>query len=209
MSAALICIMTAAVDANPILTDLWGLHYAGPHNSKVNTCGFSMENCNTAPYGETVVHAPPGPLRCDIYVIAMIMHMPVAGTRYGLSCDGPFFFYGWSKCSDFQIPTPGWPGHGEGNAQTWTAEQPGNHDNVTIGILDIYTYGGISELCICSDPRVGFAEWCDGASPSPNCYQYTSHFRFGCVSFGATGYNPCETTPVRETTWGAVKAIFR
>jgi hypothetical protein len=81
--------------------------------------------------------------------------------------------------------------------------------NITVGILDVYAYGGVSEICVCSDPRVGFAEFCDGAQPSPNCWQFDHPYVFGCVGFGQQGYNPCDYTAVEETTWGVIKAVFR
>jgi hypothetical protein len=206
-AVALVCFVADAADANPVPSRLWGLHYAGPHNAKTNTCTYVMEDCAEAPRGDAVTEAPAGPMRCDIYVVAMSMDVSMAGTRYGLCCDGPFYFYGWTKCSDFEIPTAGWPGCGEANAQTWTVEQTGM--NITVGILDVYAYAGVSEICICSDQRVGFAEFCDGSQPSPNCWQFDHPYVFGCVGFGQLGYNPCDYTPVEETTWGLIKAVYK
>jgi hypothetical protein len=113
----------------------------------------------------------------------------IAGTRYGLTCDGSFFFYGWTKCTDLEIPTTNWPGCDEGNAQVWSVEQAGPH--VAVGILDVYIYGS-SWLGTYHDPRVGFAEWCDGSTPEPLCHQTTTPEAFSRVGFGVPGVLYCE-----------------
>jgi hypothetical protein len=183
----------------------WALHGAGTHNSKANTCAFQIVQCSDeiSVYGGSIGE------RNDIYVLALDVH-GIAGTRYGLCCDGPLYFYGWTKCSDFEIPTQGWPGCGEANAQTWGAEQIGPF--ITIGILDVYVYGTSRCLCVCADPRVGFAEFCDGSEPSPLCIEKTHSAHFGCVEFNGSGcgYNPCGTpVPTESSSWGAVKALYR
>lgn len=183
----------------------WALHGAGVHSSKTNTCAFQVSQCTD----EISVLGGSAGERNDIYILALDVH-GIAGTRYGLCCDGPLYFYGWTKCSDFEIPTAGWPGCGEGNAQTWTSEQTGPF--VTIGILDVYVYGASQCLCVCADPRVGFAEYCDGSEPSPLCLQRTHPAYFGCTEFNGSGcgYNPCGTPVSSEaTSWGAVKALYR
>jgi hypothetical protein len=184
----------------------WALHYAGPHNAKTNTCAFEMIDCIT----ELVETGPMGPGRFDVYVLAIDTN-GIAGSRYGLflTPDFMFYFYGWTKCSDFEIPTPGWPGHLEGNAQTWSSEQPPGH--VTMGILDVYVYPGMAHLQTGNDPRVGYGEWCDGAQPAPWCCQVDYNVypaAFGYVGFGCPGYNPCGIVPVQQRSWGAVKAIY-
>lgn len=152
-----------------------------------------------------VVDAPGGPGRYDVYVIG-VQTTGIAGTRYGICCDGNFYFYGWTNCADLEIATDGWPGCGEGNAQTWTVEQTAGH--ITMGILDVYVYGP-SELTACVDPRVDFAEWCDGTEPEPMCNQVTLAQYFGRVSFGGSGYVPCPWGAVENHTWGMVKALYQ
>jgi hypothetical protein len=161
----------------------WALHYAGPHDSQINTCSFGVNDC-----GEVVVDAPSSPGRYDVYVIAVDVDA-IAGTRYGLSCDGSFYFYGWTQCTDYEIPTPGWPGCNEGNAQVWSSEQPGWH--VTVGILDVYVYGP-SSISTGPDPRKGFAEWCDGSMPQPICNQTWNPDAFSTVGFGIPGQIQCQ-----------------
>jgi hypothetical protein len=161
---------------------------------------------------EMVVDAPPGPGRFDIYVLGLDVGS-IAGTRYGLCCDPDacFYFYGWTKCSDFEIPTPGWIGCGEGNAQTWAVALPGPH--ITIGIIDAYVYAGCgATMCVCEDPRVGYAEWCDGSQPSPICVTRTRALEpqaFGCVGFGMPGFNPCNLVPTEQRSWGSVKSLYK
>lgn len=178
----------------------WVLHFAGQHDSKANTCAFQIEDGE-----QVVVEGPSGPGRYDVYVVAVEVDR-IAGTRCGLSCDGQFQFYGWTSCSDFEIPTAGWPGCGEGIAQTWVNEQQGPY--VTVGVLDVYVYG-IGLLRTATDPRVNAAEWCDGSAPQPICYQTADQDAFGSIGFGQAGYNPISEVSMQKTTWGAVKAMYR
>jgi hypothetical protein len=206
LGIAFICLMVADANASNNHNAKWALHYAGVHNAKLNTCAFSMTNCVT----EMVVTGPVGPGRFDVYVMALDTD-GIAGSRYGLCCpDGGFFFYGWTNCADLEIATAGWPGCGEGDAQTWVVEQPAGH--VTMGILDVYVYAGTGMLCLCDDPRTGFAEWCDGAVPEPFCFAIdtaTYPAAFGCVGFGQTGYNPCGIIGVEPSSWGVVKSLYQ
>jgi hypothetical protein len=137
--------------------------------------------------------------RYDIYVVAVDIDSPhgLIGTMYGISCDGPIYFYGWTGCSDFTIPTSGWPGCGEGVAQSWSSPRFG--ENVVLGILDVYVYPGSNFIEVGEHP-VGYAEFCspDQIHPSSapaNCVQFTAGVdaaRFGTVGFNDNwGYNPC------------------
>ncbi len=190
--------------ANPIYDKTWGLHYAGPHNSQGNDCGFSIQNCNDTPWGDVSVNAPSGPGRYDVYVLGLNLTTSVKSTKYGLCCEGPFYFYGWTSCSDVQTPTSGWPGSDEGIYQSWYFAQTDPH--LTMGILDVFVYAGTSEMCTCEHPSYGYAEWCDGSS---NCNQLTHPGMFGCVGFGKDGYNPCTGTPLDKSTWGRLKSLYR
>jgi hypothetical protein len=210
LSVAFACMIAADADACfKHGNSKWALHFAGEHNSKTNTCEYTVTDC-TAGAGQVVTAGTPGPGRFDVYVLALDTN-GIAGTRYGISCLGNFYFYGWTKCSDFEIPTAGWPGCDEGNAQTWTVEQPPGH--VTLGILDVYVYAQAQAvLSAADDPRKGFAEWCDGASPEPWCCQIpksTYVAAFGCLGFGCAGYNPCGLVATEKSSWGAVKAIYK
>jgi hypothetical protein len=155
------------------------------------------------------VTAPGAAGRYDIYVVALCVDMRLAGARYGICCTGQFYFYGWSKCSDFEISTAGWPGCGEANAQTWVDEQPGFH--VAMGVLDVYTYGEVSKFTLCPDQRVGYAEYCDGSQPEPACKQISNEASFSVMGFGQDGYDacPCYPCPITGSTWGRVKALYR
>lgn len=181
----------------------WGLHFAGPHDAGKNNCAFALTDCSE---GLPATDGPSGRGRYDVFVLALDVDA-VAGTRYGLCCEGSFYFYGWTSCSDFDVTTAGWPACGGGSSQTWGFEQRG--PNVTIGVLDIYVYGA-SVLEACVDSRTGFAEWCDGSSPSPVCDRVTDSGFFGAVGFGRPGYNPCDFGGAAEkTSWGRLKSFYR
>ena len=186
----------------------WQLHFAGEHNERTNTCALQVADCEAPPRGDVVVDAPGEPGRYDVYILALNVDQ-IAGTRYGLCCEGSFYFYGWTACCDLELPSSGWPGSGSGNAQTWGQQRVGPH--VTLGILDVYTYGA-GRMCVCSDPRVDFAEFCDGSFPVPQCNTTTDSDAFGCVGFGKPGYSSCgwkSGGKGERTTWGRLKATFR
>jgi hypothetical protein len=189
----------------------WGLHYAGQHNSKVNTCGLTVVRCFEGPVVDLVSQGPEGPGDFDIYVVALCAYNGFQGTRFGLCSADSFYFYGWRSCGDLQTNTPGWPGRGEGVSVTWNDEQAGPF--VTIGILDVYVYAGLSTMEICPDPRVGYCGW--SGSRVPGQYkQTTNEWRpaFGVIGFGTQGYNPCPcpgVVPVERNTWGRIKATYR
>lgn len=195
---------------NRFQSSRFGLHYAGPHNAKLNTCDIDFDGfgCSNNP-GEFHLTAPEIAGRYDIYIVALCVEGRMVGARYGISCEGQFYFYGWSKCSEFEIPTSGWPGCGEANAQTWREEQPGFH--VALGVLDVYAYSGVSSFGLCPDQRVGVAEYCDGSQPSPICKQITDIKYFARIGFGQPGYDvcPCYPCPVNGSTWGRVKTLYR
>ena len=205
LGVAFVCMMATNAGAVMNNNGKYALHYAGPHNQKLNTCDFVLTNC-----GLDLVTSVAGAGRYDIYAIAVDVN-GLTGARFGLHCEvltGGLFLYGWTSCADLELPTPLWPGCGEGNAVTWATEQMGPH--VTMGILDVLVYAGTNaKMCLGADPRVGFAEFCDGSEPYPLCNSTTNPAAFGCVGFGRLGYNPCDQVPVENSSWGAIKALYR
>jgi hypothetical protein len=205
LGIAFLCLMVVDANATNNHNAKWALHYAGAHDAKANTCAFVVSDCSA----EITHQGAAGPGRFDVYLIAVDTDS-IAGSRYGLCCpEGSFYFYGWTKCSDLETAEAGFPGCDLGNAQTWVVQQAPGH--ITMGILDVYVYPGVAKMCVCDDPRVGFAEWCDGTAPEPFCVQRTvadHQAAFGCVGFGQVGYNPCNEVAVKQSSWGAVKALY-
>lgn len=214
---AFMAIFVLVTDAGAIKNQnvKYALHYAGPHDAKANTCDFTVADCNNL-----VVDGPtiPSGEHMDIYVVAIDME-GIAGVRYGIDCVGGLhgetiiYFYGWTKCCDLEIPTVPpdyveWPNCGAGNAQTWSAEQPG--PNLVMGIFECYAYGDTESMSTTTDPRETFAEVCDGTQPSPICFKFSSLPHFGTVGFNGTpGINNCSIIPTMNATWGTVKALYR
>ena len=195
--------MVANADAGQNGNGKFALHFAGPHDAKVNTCG-SLDlqgDCNNA-----VISSSDNPGRFDVYVLAIDTGASTA-VRYGLSCDGTFFFYGWTGCWTLELPTLNWPGCGEGIAHS------GNFfagPIIVCGILDVYTYPASVSISTAADPRVGFAEFCDDTEPNPVCDRTTDPLAFNTVGFnGNPGVNNCGIIPVVNRTWGRVKALYR
>lgn len=207
VGVALVCMMATSANAGPNHNGKFALHVAGLHDEKVNTCDFVMTDCAT----QMVTEAAPG-VRYDIYAMALDV-TDVTAARYGLYCEVPvgtgFWFYGWTSCSDLELPTGGWPGCGEGNAQSWATALAGPH--VTMGILDVFVYGDVvgAKMAMGDDPRTGFAEFCDGTEPSPLCDRVREPAAFGSVGFLRHGYNPCSEVPAESSTWGVVKSLYR
>ncbi len=206
LGVALVCMMATSANAGPNHNAKFALHVAGLHDAKTNTCDFEMTDCSTQM--ETLAASG---ARYDIYAMALDA-TNVTATRYGLCCEVAlgtgFYFYGWTSCSLLEIPTEGWPGCGEGNAQTWGATLAG--PNVTMGILDVLVYSGTNaKLAMCKDPRTGWAEVCDGTEPNPLCDKVTEPAAFGFVGFDRYGYNPCGEVATERGTWGAVKSLYR
>jgi hypothetical protein len=205
------CITFCGADAAMNHNGKFALHVGGFYGGPGASCDFVMTDCMSV---VTHVVSPGGEgARWDIYVIAMDV-TGIAGARYGLRTEQPvgkgLFFYGWTSCSLFDISTSGWPGAGEAISQAWSAEQPGPH--VTMGILDVYLYpGSNAKLCTAADPRVGYAQFCDGSEPLPLCNKHYGwvHTAFGCVGFNRLGYNPCDVVPTENLTWGVLKGLYR
>jgi hypothetical protein len=194
------------------------LHFAGTHDAKTHTCTFQVTDCRTSPLGQMVVDAPGGAGRYDVYVLA-IDTSGIAGVRYGLWCTGDFFFYGWTKCSLLEIPTSGWPGSGEGDAQTFGSQLPAGH--ITLGILDVYAYPGAVKMCTGNDPSSTpianeWAQFCDASVPDPKCNKTNEvapeleELYFGCVGFnGNPGVNRCGIIATEKQSWGLIKSLYR
>jgi hypothetical protein len=211
LGIALVSFFASTADATINHNGKLALYLAGPTGS--GTCEYVMGDCTlgithkATPKDEFGVFEKD---RFDLYLMAIDVY-GIAGARYGLTCEITqgvgFFFYGWTKCSDFEIPEAGFAGCGKGNAQTWVGEQAGPH--VTMGILDTYVYPGtIARLCVSADPRVGFAELCDGSDPSPLC-NHIAAGGLGCFGVNRKGYNPCGEVPTVSRSWGAVKSLYR
>lgn len=204
-----VCLTATTANSCPNPAGKYSMYYGGPHDAKANTCDYVVTDCNS----EVSYVVTPSCAGIDVYLVATDVNR-IAGIRYGTRCEvsvgAGIYSCGWTSCSDFEIPSPGWPGCGENNAQTWTSEQLGPH--VTLGIMDVYIYAGtIAKLGFGPDTRVGFAEMCD-ASPLPLCCRrFETHYTaFGMLGINRLGYNPCGMLcPAEQTTWGAVKAQYR
>ncbi len=210
IALTLLCVI--ATNAVAVLNSAgkYSIYVAGFHDAKMNTCDYVKTDCTDG----ALEILNPGGGRYDLYLVATDVN-GIAGIRYGICCEVAIgttpYFYGWTSCSLLEIPTAGWPGCGEGNAQTWATEQIGPH--VTLGIIDMYVYAGTNaKVGMCPDPRVGFAEMCDGSEPYPLCNkrfsdQYTA---FGYIGINRYGFNPCGVLcPVNEVTWGGLKSLYK
>jgi hypothetical protein len=221
LTMAFLCFGITDASAGKNANAKWALHFAGTHNPSVNDCSFFVSDCLC----EVVVDGPGSAGRYDIYLMALDTD-GIGAIRYGLSCEPPsaFYFYGWESCYSLWIPTgSSWPAHGGGVMQGLGYEYDGH---VTLGILDVYVAGHLSpRIYMTDDPEVGFAQMCDGTTPSPLCVSRTfasTPAAFGYIGFGAAatsslpnsqnssgGYNPCGVISTESRSWGSVKALYR
>jgi hypothetical protein len=204
LTGALLCSIAAVTSANPISSS-WGLHWAGSHDPVTHNCGFYVTDCATRPKGQVVISAPATPGHYDLYVL-IVQSTGVKETRFGLCCQGAIDIVGWTSCADFEFPSPGWPGCSEGDSLGWAVQKSGN---VTLGILEVEVYGSAASVCVCPDPRVGYAGMCYEDGPELLCEQHMAPSLFGCVGFGMEGYNACDYVSTDRNTWGLMKALYR
>jgi hypothetical protein len=202
---SLLCLLAQTADANPIASS-WGLHWAGEHNPSVNTCNFNVTDCATTPKGDLVINAPAEAGYYDVYVLAL-MTWEIKTVSFGVCCEGPIEIVDWTSCADFESPTPGWPGCGEGYSLSWI--MPRGDFNVILGILEVEVYGSPAKLCVCPDPRLGYAEMCYEAGSELYCEPTAHPSLFSCVGFEMPGYNTCDFVATDKSTWGLVKALYR
>lgn len=196
-AAGLLCTAAQSYSVQPNTSGKWAIGWVDSDTC----CSIVFDDCSELAVDEAPLHTP-----LDVYVVAAEVDA-IDGSRFGLAAARPenIFFYGWVSKADSDDPSIGWPGSGEGIDLTWNTVQPGPF--VTMGVLQIYTYGA-ARICLLPDPRVGFAEWRSGTS--------SAHRKvggvFGCVGFGpgTLGYNPCgEVVALEQTSWGAIKALYR
>jgi hypothetical protein len=191
----------------------FALSFAGGHYVKMDRCNFNVNDCEADLVTDVVELNGWAGIQdaFDIHIVAIDVD-EITAARFGLYGEvatGPAFeFTDWRSCAMLEIPTDGWPGLGEGNAVSWGAPQAG--PNVVIGFVTLYILPYTNaKLCADVDPRVGFAEFCDGSEPVPHCDRTSYSSAFGCVGFNRLGYNPCTCLPAQSRSWGALKSLYR
>jgi len=155
----------------------------------------------------------------------------VAGLQLGISYDhnqaGDMSdgkgvdIFSWNFCADRQFPTPAgfppgapnWPEPGSGNLITWYLDTNCQFGETAVaGYFYLAAYSP-DVLRITARPVDGKAAVADCI---PRVYDMEAgDLGFATFSDGARipGCNPCITdcvspTPIRETTWGAIKSLF-
>ena len=170
-------------------------------------CDPEWDSCDDLQVDSAPIWGPPDFTSLSIYVVAVEVDA-IDGTRFGICAARPenIYFYGRSAADGTtEDKSPGWPGNGEGIDLSWGASQSGPF--VVMGYLQVVAYGS-ARFCLCEDPRVGYAEWRYGSDIT----RRKVGGAFGCVGIGPgkLGYNPCgNIVPVQQTSWGAIKALYR
>ncbi len=120
----------------------------------------------------------------------------------------------WTLCTGgAEIPGPGWPASGTGNAVTYPG---GCHvpegEVVLVGVLLFMRYDFedlIGHVRVTADPRIGQAIYADCDPTSYEiCEPNMASWTFATDVVPLCG-NYCGGTPVEETTWGGIKSQYK
>ncbi len=155
----------------------------------------------------------------------------IGGIRFGIQYEPTVLVAGWAVCAGSEVQGPGWPGSGTGDAITWQGGcycVTANTDGMTkVGFFQINptSAGG---MVIVEDPQVGFAQAADCApvgfricrqlmgkcvlSPNDGPCDLYDHAAHGIGSAAQEVCNPCGgkcAVPMRSTSWGSIKTLYR
>lgn len=196
-------VLESGAGANPVPPRLL-LHWAGPHDSQLNTCDFNVGSClSVARGGDVMVDAPGGPGIYDVYVFPL--YAPgMREVTFELCCDASIDIIDWMSCGDSASTSPGWPGCGEHASVFWEEEQS---EAPIAAILVVEVLDDAAQLCLCDGD--GVTSICYGTAPDSLCERSFSNDQLGCIGFGVSGYDPCDSTPVEGATWGLIKSLYR
>jgi len=115
----------------------------------------------------------------------------------------------WALCTGgSEIPEPGWPDSGTGDAATWAGGCYHPAGQVArIGYLGL-SLGDVGSIAITGDPRIGEAVYADCLA---ELFSYCDG-NLGRAEL-AEGTTPlcgdyCEVVPVHDVSWGAIKSLY-
>lgn len=186
LAAAAVAVMGGTAIAGPnaggtlVATLADGVVYTSDEESY---CGAGATDCATANgrYDNT-----------DTAVINVLAVFPgaanprLAGVTFGVAYnDAEIFLQGWGACGDFELPTGGWPGSGEGTAVTYSSAQESN-------LVDVYWfaaynyYGNANSFDLAAHPSQG-ANFADDSVPS----ELDPIAALGSFGFSTDGNVPC------------------
>jgi hypothetical protein len=139
----------------------------------------------------------------------------IAGLSCGVTFDGSVAVKGWTLCADVDFASPGWPGvSGSGTRIAWASV---HCQDTPLSSHGVHAVAGAFFVSAYADGELHITP-----NPAPesgpellvaDCGGAESVIQDGAaaVGFGTrSGRNPClSVTPVRPTTWGRLKAIYR
>jgi hypothetical protein len=152
----------------------------------------------------------------------------IAGVQFGIEYDDAagsgVDIMGFTVCADYEFPTAGWPASGSGNRILWRTFDrcqfiaPGGRGTGVVATAGYFYLSATTNdtFRIRTAPGDGTARVIDcadvetiivgpGVSPIPSPLGFASF----SAEAGTPGYNPCGQVPVKSTTWGGIKALFR
>ncbi|MEZ4647752.1 MAG: hypothetical protein R3E97_03025 [Candidatus Eisenbacteria bacterium] len=111
----------------------------------------------------------------------------VMGATFGIDYDdSKVFVLTYQACADFELPTPNWPGPGEGVAVTWATPQTDTFVKMYAFVGYEY-YGTGQSFCLTPHPNHG-GTFADDSIPSV----LDPIADYGCLGFNSDpGYLPC------------------
>ena len=173
-----------------------------------------------------------GGARYNVYVIGVPqisdnMTWGLAGMQFGIDYtrgkpgSEALIVHSWTSCSDLEFSGDNWPQSGTGNILTWVSPENCQVSSmVPAGYFTVSAYAP-SSMALIPHPAAGSMKVANCAGAEAIIENYVKPARVGWVSMGggirgtsSDGCNPllepCDAvTPIRPTTWGKVKALYR
>jgi hypothetical protein len=235
MKRAIVCLVLAGF----IVTVTSALALAGPNaNAKIqlhvgakvakNICQAGQKACNAIVTAGGLY--PPTPYYTYLVVTDYDTGIGVAGGQCGIAYTGGVTVFTWTLCASLQFPSDppdAWPASGGGNLWTWDAlstdplvgcQKSGLAAVAGYFYMGAYSPGGT--MSVTKRPSDNAAKVADCSAseelvcgPGDTGAPCTGVSHLGTAAFNASstgGYNPCGlVTPTQQTSWGAIKGIYR
>jgi len=172
-----------------------------------------------------------GSARYFVYLLASPISYDdgLAGIQLGIDYDEGetsgqgLLVHSWSSCSDLEWPDDYWPASGSGNTITWEPSGNCQQDPLVVAGYFYLTAYSPSLMSIIGFPHnTGVIKTADCWAGESSPDQALGLEKVGWISLGGAakgtdtdGCNPAlepcnqESTPVRSTTWGRIKAKYR
>jgi len=208
-------VQVSATSVTPNSNAKMMVHVGGP--TARNQCARALIACNSVVSNGGLY--PPNTYFAYLLIEDGDATSGIGGVSFGIQYDGTphqgVDLYEWHLCGSTEEPSAGWPAPGGGNLIRWAACQrtePGGAGTGAAAVAGYFYMGAYSPdyLAVTPPPSGDFVVYsCNGQAVA---IPESAPSRFGRAGFGNNvyGYVPCGfVVPVRTTTWGAIKALYK